>query len=1164
LLKKEIIEPLNSNLCLVKIYQRDGFGNVISTTTRNCNGTNGSHAGVNDEAVAPSAALLASIDTTVETYEFDTLGRFPTKIYNAIGQFETNTYNQQLGLRVQSTGPDGINISYTYDSFGRQLTQTTAPSIVVTNSYHSCNSTCPDNARYFVKVSSPGKPESIIYYDLLKRVIRNNSQNKDDVTTSVDNIYDSLGRITKTSKPFKSTETIKWTTTTYDILDRPTTITLPDSSVTNFYYSGFITIVKNSLNQTKFEKKNIQGQVVQSTDSYGNSIYFQYDAFGNLIKTIDSENNVNSAQYDNAGKTIQTDDPDRGTTTFTYDVLGRLKKQVDAKNQIITFSYDKLNRIVNKIEGSLNSTFVYDICNVGNATGKCKGQLTREYTDNGYEKLYNFDSYSRLISELDLVDGQSFGISKSYDNFGRVSVLQYPENFEIKNVYSTNGHLIEVRNNQTNFLYWKAVEANSSGDITQEILGNGITNSYIYNSITGLLDGVTVSNANTLINQSYVYDSVGNLKQRNDTYTGLNETFNYDQLNRLTNSTWQHAQNTYSVDVSYNKIGNITFKSDVGNYNYGFLVNGKLTKPHAVSSITNPLNNSIINSFNYDNNGNNISSINRTVSWNSWNAPISITKNSKTYTFVYNSSHERVKQTIPLANGQFETIYNISPRLDSGIHIEKRVKPDGSSRIMYYLYAGHTPFGTVTKSTIQSSVTFTTQYFHRDNVSSIIGISDDSGNVFERRSYDAWGKRRNLNGSPIDPNSLNNDERHGFTGHEELLDADLVHMNGRLYDPSIGRFISADPTIQYPSDTQSYNKYSYINNNPLSSIDYNGYGFLSGLVKGLGKTVGSVMKGVGKVASEVLRNPVVRTVVSLYVGYQFGVNFMDTGAGFFGSGNFVANGAFGGFTSGLIAGRGDLKVAFSGALSGAAFGYVGSLELDEFGSIIAHGIAGGFSNVVSGGDFESGFFSSGFARFGGSLYPNQNALGALATKMVLGGTASVASGGKFGNGARNAAYGYLYNGLAHMLAGRESHNTLQEYLKVLDSTIRTERGVYNTFGQLVGIADILKDLFVWEIKPNNLRGYYTGGRQLLRYTTGTGLAVGQNVGNLFDVGASMVLVSPSGNEYNYKNMGDGLIVWNRHSETPSLIDSFVKNAKKIFTSPKFVIVPGPPIRLPIK
>ena len=52
-------------------------------------------------------------------------------------------------------------------------------------------------------------------------------------------------------------------------------------------------------------------------------------------------------------------------------------------------------------------------------------------------------------------------------------------------------------------------------------------------------------------------------------------------------------------------------------------------------------------------------------------------------------------------------------------------------------------------------------------------------------------------------------------------------MNGRVYDPTVGKFMSADPFIQSSTDTQSYNRYSYVRNNPVNLIDPSGYNWIS-------------------------------------------------------------------------------------------------------------------------------------------------------------------------------------------------------------------------------------------------------------------------------------------------------------------------------------------------
>ncbi|MDP2235730.1 MAG: RHS repeat-associated core domain-containing protein [Bacteroidales bacterium] len=120
----------------------------------------------------------------------------------------------------------------------------------------------------------------------------------------------------------------------------------------------------------------------------------------------------------------------------------------------------------------------------------------------------------------------------------------------------------------------------------------------------------------------------------------------------------------------------------------------------------------------------------------------------------------------------------------------------------------------------------TISYVHTDHLGSIIGLTDELGQVIPGsvNSFDAWGRRRDPNTWQIISNfsqPLLFDR--GFTGHEHLTEFNLINMNGRVYDPTIMRFLSPDPIIQAPDFSQSFNRYSYVMNNPINLIDLSGY-----------------------------------------------------------------------------------------------------------------------------------------------------------------------------------------------------------------------------------------------------------------------------------------------------------------------------------------------------
>ena len=126
-------------------------------------------------------------------------------------------------------------------------------------------------------------------------------------------------------------------------------------------------------------------------------------------------------------------------------------------------------------------------------------------------------------------------------------------------------------------------------------------------------------------------------------------------------------------------------------------------------------------------------------------------------------------------------------------------------------------------------------------------MTNAAGSVIQSLAYDAWGLRRNATdwsalGSPF---AGTHEMERGYTGHEHLDTVGLIHMNGRIYDQHLGRFISADPFVQDPTNTQSFNRYSYVLNNPLRYTDPTGYwsfgDFLDDIFDGIGDILGGIV-----------------------------------------------------------------------------------------------------------------------------------------------------------------------------------------------------------------------------------------------------------------------------------------------------------------------------------
>ena len=114
-------------------------------------------------------------------------------------------------------------------------------------------------------------------------------------------------------------------------------------------------------------------------------------------------------------------------------------------------------------------------------------------------------------------------------------------------------------------------------------------------------------------------------------------------------------------------------------------------------------------------------------------------------------------------------------------------------------------------------------YPYSDYLGSILVVTDDQGNPVAEQSFDAWGRNRN----PIDWTYTNIPSvpswlYRGYTGHEHLPEFSLINMNGRMYDPVVGRMLNPDINLQNPDYSQNHNRYSYALNNPLKFTDPSG------------------------------------------------------------------------------------------------------------------------------------------------------------------------------------------------------------------------------------------------------------------------------------------------------------------------------------------------------
>ena len=415
------------------------------------------------------------------------------------------------------------------------------------------------------------------------------------------------------------------------------------------------------------------------------------------------------------------------------------------------------------------------------------GAVSRIESTNGHSIDYYYDTYGRVVREVEVINNKTFETLTTYNDIGKVDVVTYPSGLRVRNVYTDNGILTCVKNADTNYTYWTLDTLNARGQIEKETLGNGLGISTTYNAQKGYVERICTPNR---ISWDYGYNTVGNMVSRKDNLRNLTETFEYDNLDRLI-TVKKNGMTTQ--EMTYDEAGNILSKSDVGN-NFEYYSYGNQLRSFTCTSYQ---------PKQWDN-----------IQYSSFNKIMHLTMGTSTLDITYGVDKSRImaSQTV---GGVTENRYYI------GNIYEEKEKNDSVSKINYIFAAGRAIAIFETKASGESTLLF----MHHDPLGSVNAYSDTDGNIVQELSYDAWGRRRNpdtwayytdiIDAGAWDP--------HGFTGHEHIDLFEVVNMDGRMYDPVIGRFLSPDPIIQSPDFSQSLNRYAYCLNNPLSLVDPSGY-----------------------------------------------------------------------------------------------------------------------------------------------------------------------------------------------------------------------------------------------------------------------------------------------------------------------------------------------------
>jgi RHS repeat-associated protein len=771
LLVEETLEPSDTGTAyLDTTYGRDGFGNIKYATV---------------------SGYQNNLAQRTETYGYSSDGRFLSQDCNALSQCTNRTFDPNTGNVLTSTDPNGFVINYGYDSFGRLANVSVNQagvnaSSAVTRFWCSGSSLCSDAATsvFGTEVTTSDGSASVSAFDADQRQVRKGSLNGDGIWIEALSQYDMEGRLSATTPPqLIGTSNPYWTTVVYDELNRPKKIVAPSDektpagSVVGYTYNGLSTTITDPRGNVSTRVKTATGSVASVTDAAGGVMSFSYDAFDDLTGTTDPNNRPTSISYDVRGRKTGISDPAIGAWSYGYDSLGELVSQTDPKNQIINLTYDLIGRLTSRTAPDYSYSWTWDKGNwIGAVNDAHKSQNSNGATV--YDRSTAYTGFGAVSAEAETIGSGVFNTNYAYDNQGRISGMTYPSGLALSIGYNAYGEESSIAQTGTGgMVFWAAQDWDQWDEVHIDQLGNGVAGTATRDDAVGTINQQTaqLSGGAAVASLLYQWDPNSNTTFHSDAISNRADSPGYDPVNRLNSDAVAAGGTTTTSGVTYDGIGNIKTKTN-SNGNFFGSRTYSWTGENQLSQVADGFLGQAI--FQYDADDGVMSQ--------------SSTQSGATTTTLY------------LAGGLSENVSN-----GSGTTWNDYIPTPGGTIAM------------VVQSPTQSD---TVQFLHRDSSGSIVSVSDGSGALIQRYTYDANGRRTTTYTAPGYSGLLTD---HGFTGHLQIDAFNLIHMQGRVYDASVARFLQGDPIIQAPENSQSYNRYVYVLNNPLTLIDPSGFQSLS-------------------------------------------------------------------------------------------------------------------------------------------------------------------------------------------------------------------------------------------------------------------------------------------------------------------------------------------------
>lgn len=784
--RNRLVYEMDKSLYSATTYTYDAVGNLLEV--KDPTGQK-----VTREYDENGQVIAETVGSDTVRYAYDVSGRL-TKTIDALGNESKVAYNNK-GLKSSVTSPEGRVTAFGYDEMGRLKTATDALGNVSSVSYDA-------NGQKSKVTDALGNPTSY-KYDLNGRLIETTNALGEKSYVS----YDGMGRVSET----RNNRNELVAKMEYDVAGNVSKMTDGNGTTKRFVYdvSGNLLEVYDGYNKL-VEKRtyNTFNEMLTSMDALNKTSSLVYDERGNVTKSTDKRGYATNYAYLNNDMLESTTNANSVVATDTFDDKGRTTKMKfsDFENN---YAYDANDRLVTEtMPGGNTLTYGYSADgllterkngrgDVSNYTYDLNGNVLTEITKEG-TKTHTYDALGRVTKTVDpsgtitrkydvlgRVTEKTFNgktIGYVYDDCGNLVTMTYPDGKQVKYTYDVVGNMLTVTDWNANVTKY-AYDANNRLVTTTN--ANGTTETRTYNVAGQMTELKTVKGTTVVANYTYVYDANGNITKETDVKRGKINSYVFDKLGRLTTAN----TNTYA----YSATGNVT--------SYSVAVNGVTSNNSLTYNADNQLSKVGSDLTNVDKDGNLVTyKLNGVTYVATYNSRNQLTQYGNQF-YSYDAEGNRVG--IRQSNGSGVTTSTTSFVVDNDSDRLSRVLVESSeSGDVYYVYGN----GLISEQRGGNVNTY-----HFDYRGSTVAMTKGDGTVIGEASYDEYGVKL---GSTITT-------RFAYNGKFGVEDdgTGLYQMRSRYYNVDLKKFMNRDVVVGTSADSQSLNRYAYVNGNPINYTD---------------------------------------------------------------------------------------------------------------------------------------------------------------------------------------------------------------------------------------------------------------------------------------------------------------------------------------------------------